>query len=61
MYEQISEARKEQAMTSMFNDTAVIVSGDALLKIASHEALKDQFLELTDGCSVVIACRVSPK
>ena len=39
----------------------MVVSGDALLKISGHEVLKDQFLELTDSCSVVIACRVSPK
>lgn len=39
----------------------MVVTGDALLKIASHEVLKDQFLELTDSVQVVIACRVSPK
>lgn len=33
----------------MSSDSAVVVTGDALLKIATHEVLKDQFLELTDS------------
>lgn len=50
-----------EAAGTSFADMAVVVTGDALLRISAHEQLKDYFLELTDGCSVVIACRVSPK
>mmetsp|Transcript_30711 Transcript_30711/g.30191 ORF Transcript_30711/g.30191 Transcript_30711/m.30191 type:complete len:527 (+) Transcript_30711:388-1968(+) len=42
-------------------DSAVIVNGEALLKIANNEDIKERFLQLTDNSSVVIACRVSPK
>jgi len=41
VYEQIVDFRKEQAMTQVGADSAVVVTGDALLKIASHEVLKD--------------------
>lgn len=41
VYEQIVDFRKEQAMTQLGSDSAVVVTGDALLKIASHEVLKD--------------------
>jgi magnesium-transporting ATPase (P-type) len=39
VFEQISESRKEQAVTQFVQDSAVIVSGDALLKISSDERL----------------------
>ena len=42
-------------------DNAVIVNGEALLKIAANDLIKDEFLDLTDNAKVVIACRVSPK
>lgn len=42
-------------------DTAVIVTGDALLKIAANVELKKLFLETADNAKVVLACRVSPK
>ena len=39
VFEQIAESRKEQAVTQFVQDAAVIVSGDALLKISSDERL----------------------
>ena len=42
-------------------ENAVIVNGDALLKIAAYEELKEAFLEITAQSKVVLACRVSPK
>jgi magnesium-transporting ATPase (P-type) len=35
IFEQIKEARKDQAVTQFVQDAAVIVTGDALLKISS--------------------------
>ena len=40
---------------------AVIISGASIAKLNSNERLKILFLEVTDKCDVVIACRVSPK
>ena len=48
-------------MASFLQESAVIVNGDALLRIAENEDVKVRFLELTEHASVVIACRVSPK
>lgn len=39
VFEQIAESRKEQAVTQFVQDAAVIISGDALLKISSDERL----------------------
>ncbi len=39
VFEQIADARKEQALTQFVQDAAVIVTGDALLKISSDERL----------------------
>jgi magnesium-transporting ATPase (P-type) len=39
VFEQIADARKEQALTQFVSDAAVIVTGDALLKISSDERL----------------------
>jgi phospholipid-transporting ATPase len=61
VFEQITNSRKEQALTQFVQDAAVIVSGDALLKISADERLIDQFVELSDCVQVVLACRVSPK
>jgi magnesium-transporting ATPase (P-type) len=41
VFEQIANSRKEQALTQFVQDAAVIVSGDALLKISSDERLVD--------------------
>jgi hypothetical protein len=40
---------------------ALIISGEALLRVTSHEELKEQFLAIAEHCNVVLACRVSPK
>ena len=42
-------------------DNAVIVAGDALLKITRNSRVRDEFLELAEAAKVVLACRVSPK
>ena len=39
VFEQIADARKEQALTQFITDAAVIVTGDALLKISTDERL----------------------
>lgn len=59
--EQIAEAQRNQLLTKNVQDTAIIVSGDALLKIANNPEIKVKFLETTDFAKVVLACRVSPK
>lgn len=48
-------------MTMISQESAVVVNGEALLKIAANDQMKDEFLQLTDNAKVVIACRVSPK
>ncbi len=48
VFQQIADSRKEQAVTQFVQDAAVIVTGDALLKIASDDRLIDQFVELCD-------------
>lgn len=40
---------------------AIIINGDALLKIADYEELREEFLNITSQAKVVLACRVSPK
>ena len=41
VFEQIINARKEQAVNQFIQEAAVIVSGDALLKISTDERLVD--------------------
>ena len=41
--------------------SALIVSGDALLKIQEEPTLKDLFVSIGERSTVVLACRVSPK
>ena len=43
------------------NQHALIVSGDSLVKITSHEKVWNKFMALADKMNVVIAWRVSPK
>ena len=45
----------------MARDNAVIVSGEALLKITRNETVRNDFLELAEEASVILCCRVSPK
>ena len=58
---QITQHRRDQKMTELARQNAVIVSGDSLLKIARNSRVKDEFLELAMSAHVVVACRVSPK
>ena len=41
--------------------SAVILSGEALLKIHTQDDLKTLFLTLAEKAQVLLACRVSPK
>lgn len=40
---------------------AIIVSGDALLKICQNDKILPKFIEVSQKADVVLACRVSPK
>lgn len=57
--EQINSAIQKQRSMPL-KRIAVIVAGDALLKIFLSDGLKEIFLDLTDKSTVVLACRVSP-
>jgi phospholipid-transporting ATPase len=59
--EEIASAIKEQNLDYPVIDNAVVVSGEALLRIMTTPYIKTKFIELTSKSSVVIACRVSPK
>ena len=41
--------------------SAVVVGGESLLRIELSPKLREQFLEVVENCTVVLACRVSPK
>jgi len=43
---QISQSRRDQKITELARDNAVIVAGDSLLKITKNETCKEEFLEL---------------
>ncbi len=58
---QITEHRRLQKLTELARQNSVIVGGDALLKIAKNDRVKNEFLELAENASVVLCCRVSPK
>jgi hypothetical protein len=42
-------------------ESAIIVNGEALIKVAATEEIKEAFLELAAKAKVILACRVSPK
>lgn len=48
-------------MTELARENSVIVAGDSLLKITRNDRVREEFLELAENASVVLACRVSPK
>ena len=58
---QITKHRRDQKLTELARDNAVVVAGDSLLKITKNDRVKEEFLELALAAKVVIACRVSPK
>lgn len=37
------------------------MGGESITKVFANDKLKKRFVELIDGASVVMACRVSPK
>lgn len=41
--------------------SALIVAGETLIRIQHSEKLRENFLNLAEKSSVVLACRVSPK
>ena len=42
-------------------DLAIVVSGQALIKIAKDKSREDRFVQVCQRAKVVLACRVSPK
>ena len=61
VFERILESKRAMALENFEQPSAVIISGDALLKVSAAEVIKQHFVELTDYSQVVVACRVSPK
>lgn len=59
--EQIQEGRKEMNLSYHLDEFALVVSGEAFLRISNYPEMKEHFLEIAERCSVVLACRVSPK
>lgn len=57
---QITQARRDQKLTELSRKSAVIVAGESLLKILQNELMLEEFYELADNASVLMACRVSP-
>lgn len=45
----------------MMKDSAIIISGESLIKVQKNERLRAEFLEVSERANVVLACRVSPK
>ena len=43
---QIASHRRDQKLTELIRDNAVIVSGESLLKITRNSSVRDEFLEL---------------
>ena len=61
VYEQLCSAESEHCLRIEDSKVALIVSGDALLKILTNEKLEQKFMKMTELAVVVLACRVSPK
>lgn len=60
--EQLFQAEKNLPINIEFGTkTSLIISGEALFKIALNDKLKEMFLNVADKSTVVLACRVSPK
>ena len=57
---QITQSRRDQKLTELSRRSAVIVAGESLLKILQNDLMLEEFYELADNASVLIACRVSP-
>lgn len=47
VFEQIQEGKKQQSLLGTEQESAVIVNGEALIKIAATEEIKVAFLELS--------------
>jgi phospholipid-transporting ATPase len=58
---QLTQHRRDQKLTELARENAVIVNGEALIKICKNSRVRDEFLELCHGAKAVLACRVSPK
>ena len=59
--EQLSNAHREQMLTEIMKDSAIIISGEALIKVQKNERLQEEFINCAEKAAVVLACRVSPK
>ncbi|KAF1332354.1 Phospholipid-transporting atpase, partial [Globisporangium splendens] len=52
---------KKESIASASRSQAIIIDGKSLTMVFSHHTLCDLFLEVSQHCSAVICCRVSPK
>jgi magnesium-transporting ATPase (P-type) len=57
---QLSQIESEVNYLKNQKNIAIIIAGEALLKITAEEELKNRFIKVIDTAAVVIACRVSP-
>lgn len=57
----ISDISPKIKQNSRSKKQALIVGGSTLTTLYKTEALQKSFVEMTDQCDVVLACRVSPK
>jgi len=57
---QLDKAIKDYTHKSS-NSHALIIGGDSLTKVTVKENILEKFIELAEGMTVVLACRVSPK
>lgn len=59
--EKISKYKSDQNLTKFSRKSAVIVSGESLIKITRREIIREEFIDLCYNADVVVCCRVSPK
>lgn len=52
---------KKEGYASTSRSQAIVIDGKSLTMVFSHHTLSDLFLEVSQICSAVICCRVSPK
>ena len=64
IYKQIQKFNFISEKIGLSREKAVIVGGEQLIKILKEQRTKkmqNEFVKLTDSCSTVLCCRVSPK
>jgi len=65
VYKQVVEFTGKKKIIGASRDCAVVIGGESLAKVlndfSKDHRLKNEFMNLVDDASVVLACRVSPK